>query len=107
MFLSPLFGLGNQIHRDISGMGFGLNFPGKVMAQMLFASGAAAVGIATGPTDGNQTGGQHWAFGLELFLAGLQGAADQGRVFGNFHVLPGQFSKARTLNSIAAYQLQG
>jgi hypothetical protein len=55
------------------------------MAQMLFASGAAAVGVAASPADGDEAGGQHWAFGLELFLAGLQAAADQGGVFRNFH----------------------
>ena len=86
VFLSPLFGLGNQIHRDINGVGFGLNFPGEVMAQMLFASGAAAVGIAAGAADGDEAGGEDRAFGLELFLAGLQEAADQGGVFGSFHL---------------------
>ena len=92
VFLSPLFGLGNQIHRDVSGVGFGLNFPGEIMAQMLFASGAAAVGIAASAADGDEAGGQHRAFGLELFLAGLQEAADQGGMFRDFHVLNGRFS---------------
>ena len=87
MFLSPLFGLGHQIHRDVSGMGFGLNFPGEVVAQMFIASGTAAVGIATSPADGDEAGGQHWAFGLELLLTGLQEAVDQGGVFRNFHAL--------------------
>jgi len=80
-----LLGLRNQIHRDISGMGFGLNLPGEVMAWMLVASGAAAVGVAAGPADSDETGGQYWAFGLELFLASLQEAADQGGVFRNLH----------------------
>jgi len=91
MFLSPLFGLGHQIHRDVSGMGFGLNFPGEVVAQMFIASGTAAVGIATSPADGDEAGGQHWAFGLELLLTGLQGSADEGGVFGYFHWLGGGF----------------
>lgn len=87
MFLSPLFGLGHQIHRDVSGMCFGLNFPGEVVAQMFIASGTAAVGVATSPADGDEAGGQHWAFGLELLLTGQQEAADQGGVFGYFHGL--------------------
>ena len=85
--MSPLFGLGNQIHRNVSGAGFGLNFPGEIMAQMLFASGAAAVGIAASAADGDEAGGQDRTFGLELFLAGLEESADQGGVFRNFHAL--------------------
>lgn len=56
------------------------------MAQMLFASGTAAVGIATGAADSDEAGSQNGAFGLELFLAGLQEAADQGGVFRSFHM---------------------
>lgn len=91
MFLSPLFGLGHQIHRDVSGMCFGLNFPGEVVAQMFIASGAAAVGVATSPADGDEAGGQHWAFSLELLLPGQQESADQGGVFGYFHWRAGAF----------------
>ena|SRR5436190_11024204 len=87
MFLSPLCGLGNQIHRDVSSVGLGLNLPGEIVAQMLFASGTVAVGIATGAADGNEAGRQYGAFGLELFLAGLKEAADQGGVFRNFHMV--------------------
>ncbi len=87
MFLSPLFGLGNQLDGDVSRVGFGFDLPGKVVAQMLFASGTAAVWIAAGATDGDEAGGQDRAFGLELFLAGLKGAADEGGVFRNFHRL--------------------
>lgn len=86
VFLGPLFGLGNQIHRDVSGVGFGLHFPGQIVAQMLFASGTAAIGVAAGTTDRNEAGGQDRAFGLELLLAGLKGAADQGGMFRNFHM---------------------
>ncbi len=92
--MSPLFGLGNQIHRDVSGVGFGLNFPGEIMARMLFASSTAAVGIAASAADGDEAGGQHWTFGLELFLAGLEEAADQGRVFRNFLALTRAISQA-------------
>lgn len=85
MFLSPLFGLGEEIHRNVAGMGFGFDLPGEVVTQMFAAAGTAAVGIAAGAADGDEAGGQDWAFGLELFLAGLQEAADQGGVFRNFH----------------------
>ena len=85
MFLGPLFDLGEQIHWDISGVSFGFELPGEVVAQMLFASGTAAVGIAAGTADGDEAGGQNWAFSLELFLAGLKEAVDQGGMFRNFH----------------------
>ena len=67
-------------------MGSGFDLPGEVMAQMLLASGAAAVGIAASAADGDEAGGQNWAFGLELLLAGLKEAADEGGVFGDFHM---------------------
>ena len=41
VFLSPLFDLGKQIHRDVGGVGFGFNLPGQIVAQVLLASGAA------------------------------------------------------------------
>ena len=95
VFLSPLFDLGKQIHRDVNGMGFSFEFPSKVMAGMFLASGAAAVGIAASAADGDQTGGQDGAFGLELFLAGLKEAADQGGVFRNFHSFTRTIFQAR------------
>ena len=85
VFLSPLFDLGNQIHRDVNGMGFGFELPGEVVAQVLFASGAAAIGVAASTANGDEAGGQNRAFGLELLLAGLKEAADQGGVFWNLH----------------------
>jgi len=94
VFLSPLFGLGEQIHRDVNGMGFGFDLPGEVMTGMLLASGTAAVGIAASAADGDEAGGQNWAFGLELLLAGLKEAADQGGVFRNFHTFSGAILQA-------------
>ena len=82
MFLGPLSDLGYEIHRDVSGVGFSFDLPGEIVAQVLLASGAAAVGIAAGAADSDEAGRQDWAFGLELFLAGLEGAADQGGVLG-------------------------
>ena len=87
VFLSPLFNLGKQIHRDVNGMGFGFELPGEVVAQVLVTSGTAAVGVAAGAADGDEAGGQDWALGLELLLAGLKEAADQGGVFRCFHML--------------------
>ena len=107
VFLSPLFDLGKQIHRNVNGMGFGVELPGEVVAQVLVASGTAAVGIATGAADGNEAGGQDWALGLELLLAGLEEAADQGGVFGRFHMFTMAILRPGYLNSIITYQLQG
>ena len=95
MFLSPLFDLGHQIHRDVNGMGFSLYLPGQVVAQVLLASGTAAVGIAASAADGDETGGQNWALGLEFLLTGLQGAADQGGMFGCFHTFTGAIFRPR------------
>jgi len=86
VFLSPLFDLGNQIHRDVSGVGFGFELPGQIVTQVLFASGTPAVGIAASATNGDEAGGQDRALGLELFLTSLEEAADQGGVFGCFHM---------------------
>ena len=86
VFLSPLFDLGNQIHWDVSGVGFGFDLPGQVVAQVLLAAGTAAVGIAASAADGDEAGGQDRAFGLELLLAGLEEAADQRGVSGCFHI---------------------
>jgi hypothetical protein len=73
VFLSPLFDLGNKVHRDVTGVGFGFDFPGQIVAQMFLASGAATVGIAASAADGDEAGCQDRTFGLELFLAGLEG----------------------------------
>ena len=91
VFLGPLFDLGQQIHRDVCGVGFAFDLPGEIMARVLFASRAAAIRIATGAPDGDQTGGQKGALGLELVLSGLEGAADQGCVFRYFHTFNGLF----------------
>jgi hypothetical protein len=79
--------LGDEIDRDVGGVGFGFDFPGEIVAGVLVAAGTATVGIAASAADGDEAGGQDRAFGLELFLAGLEAAADQGGVFGYFHTL--------------------
>ena len=85
VFLGPSFDVGQQFEGDVSGVGLGLDVPGQIVAQVLVASGTAAVGMAASPADGDEAGGQDRAFGLELVLEGLEGAADQGRVPGNLH----------------------
>ena len=85
MFLSPFFDLWNQIDRDVGGVGFGFDLPGEVMAEMFLAFGTTAIGVAASTTDGHEAGGQNWAFGLKLLLAGLEEAADESGVFGYFH----------------------
>jgi hypothetical protein len=72
-------------------MGFGLMLPGQVMAWMFFALMAMTVGIATAAADGDQTGGQHGAAGLELFLSGGEEPVDQSGMFWHFHSDSGDF----------------
>jgi len=95
VFLSPLFDLGDQIHGHVSGVGFSFELPGEIVARVLLALGTAAVGIAASAADGDETSGQDWAMGLEFFLAGLEGAADEGGMFGYFHRYSGAIFPAR------------
>ena len=86
VFLSPLFDLGEQVDRDVSGVGFAFDLPGQIVAWVLLATGTAAVGIAANPADGDETGGQDGALGLEFLLTGLKESTDQGGMLRNFHV---------------------
>ena len=106
MFLCPQFDLGEEIHRDVNGMSFGFELPSQVMAQVLVAAGAVAVGIAAGAADGDEAGGQNRALGLELLLPGEEEAADQGGVVGCFHAFTWAVLRPGQLSSIKAYQLQ-
>ena len=83
--MSPLFDLGDEVERDVSGVGFAFDLPGQIMARVLMATGTAAVGIAASPADGHETGGQDGALGVEFLSAGLKEAADEGGMLGNFH----------------------
>ncbi|SRR6266540_466157 len=91
VFLSPLFDLGEQVDRNVSGVGFAFDLPGQIVARVLLATGTTAVGIAAGAADGDKAGGQNWTLGLEFSLAGLKEAADQGGMFGNLHSLDGRW----------------
>jgi hypothetical protein len=85
-------------------VGLGFDFPGQIVAQVLLAPGAAAAGIAASAADGDEAGGQDRAFGLEWFLAGLEGATDQRGMFGYFHDWGWIFAFGN-MNSIKAYQI--
>jgi len=67
VFLSPLFDLGNQIHRDVSGVGFALDLP--------VSSGPGALASAQRQLDCRKRGGwsRGWrprpALSLEVLLA--------------------------------------
>jgi hypothetical protein len=100
VFLCPLFDLGNQIDWDVSGVGFGFDLPGEIVARVFLASGTAAVGITASAVEGDEAGGQDWALGLEFILAGLEGAADQGGMVRYVHRFQGTGFRSGRLNSI-------
>ena len=106
IFLDPLLDLRDEVDRDVGGVGFGFDLPGQIVPQMFVTSGAAAVGIAAGSPQGDEAGGQDWALGLKLLLAGQEETADQGGMLWNLHVLWECIFWLRRLNSIKAYQLQ-
>ena len=58
------------------------------MGQMPLTGLAVATGPAAFSPEGDQAGGDKRALGFELLETGLQVTADQGGVFGNFHIGP-------------------
>jgi hypothetical protein len=95
VFLNPLFYLRQQFQRDVSSVCFGFDLPSEVMAWVFLAFSTTAIGVATAAEDGDQACCQHWALGLELLLAGLEGAADQRWMFRYVHQFKGRFFQAR------------
>ena len=87
----PLLDFGKQILGDVHGAGFALYFIGQVMSQMPLTGLAVATGPATFSSKGDQAGGDKRALGFELLETGVEVTADQGRVFGNFHIGPGVY----------------
>jgi hypothetical protein len=85
----PLLDLGQQILGDINRAGFAFYFVGQVMGQMAFTGLAVATGPAAFSSEGDQTGGDKRALGLELLEPGVEVTADQGGVFWNLHSEPG------------------
>jgi len=92
----PLLDFGKQILGNVNGAGFTLYFIGQVMDQMALTGLAVATGPAAFSSEGNQTGGDKRALGFELLETGLEVAADQGGVLGNFHSGP-QYSRFMAL----------
>jgi hypothetical protein len=75
-----------QSQRDIDGAGFALLFTGEVMGGMALALSAMAARAAAAPVDEDQAGGQDGRLRVKLFEPGLELAADEGGMFGDFHV---------------------
>jgi hypothetical protein len=75
-----------QTQRNIDGAGFALLFRGEVMGGVALALLAMAARAAAAPVDEDQAGGQDGRLGVKLFESGLELAADEGGMFGDFHV---------------------
>ena len=86
MFAHPLLDLREQVLGDINGAGFAFDFIGQVMGQVPLTGLAVAAGTAAFAAERHQAGGDKRALEFELLDAGLEVAADQGGVFGNFHI---------------------
>ena len=89
MFAHPLLDLREQVLGDINGAGFAFDFIGQVMGQVPLTGLAVAAGTAAFATEGDEAGGDKRAVEFEFLDARLQVAADQGGMFGNFHIGPG------------------
>lgn len=89
MFAHPLLDLREQLLGNVNGAGFAFDFIGQVMGQVPFSGLAVAAGATAFAAEGNQAGGNKRAVEFELFDAGVEVAADQGGMFGNFHIGPG------------------
>ena len=75
--------------RDVNGAGFAFDFIGQVMGQVPLTGPAVAAGTAAFAAEGHQAGSDKRALELELFDTRVEVAADQGGMFGNFHIGPG------------------
>jgi hypothetical protein len=75
-----------QTPRDIDGAGFALLFRGQVMGGVAWALLTMAARAAAAPVDEDQAGGQDGRLGVKLFEPGLEMAADESGMFGDFHV---------------------
>lgn len=82
----PLLDFGQQILGDVNGAGFAFYFIGQVVGQMPFTGLAVAAGPATLSSEGDQAGGDERAIGFELLKPGVEVTADEGGMFGNFHL---------------------
>ena len=89
MFAHPLLDFREQVLGDINGVGFAFDFIGQVMGQVPLTGLAVAAGTAAFAAEGHQAGGDERALEFELLDASVEVAADQGGMFGNFHIRPG------------------
>ena len=92
----PLLDFGQQILRDVNGAGFAFYFIGQVMGEMPLTGLAVAAGPATLSSEGDQAGGDKRAIGFELLKPGVEVTADEGGMFGNFH-LGREYSRFKAL----------
>ena len=86
VLVHPLLDLGKQILGDVNGAGFALYLIGQMMGQVALTGLAVATRPAALSAEGDQAGGDKGAVGFELLEPGVEVTADQGGVFGNFHV---------------------
>jgi len=82
----PLLDLREQVLGDVNGTGFALYFIGQVMGQVALTGLAVAAGAAAFAAKSHQAGGDERAIELELPNPGLQVAADEGGMLGDFHM---------------------
>ena len=73
---------------DINGAGFAFDFISQVMGQVPLTGLAVAAGTAAFAAKSHQAGGDKGAVEFELLDARVEVAADQGGMFGNFHIGP-------------------
>ena len=82
----PLLDLREQVLGDVNGPGFALYFIGQVMGQMAFTGLAVAAGAAAFAAESDEAGGNERAVEFELLDPGLQVAADERGMPGDFHM---------------------
>ena len=82
----PLLDLREQVLGDVNGTGFALYLIGQVMGQVALTGLAVAAGPSAFAAEGYEAGGDERAVELELLDPSFEVAADQGGVFGDYHM---------------------
>jgi len=70
---------------DIDGAGFALLFAGQVMSGVALAFLTVTAWATAASVHQDQAGGQDGRLGAKLFEPGQEMAADESRMFRNFH----------------------